>query len=223
MADAYVAQRCCAIFHSTWQSKPRSKSGRQNSQNRMTISTRPCLASVWSCATSPVCRRFMRTWIMEITDPSLYSRTKFAWQTTWGPTHIKTCSTGKFSMGRFSAQKRSWSSRGDAQRGHNHDADPWERAAGRDVTFQKCKCENGLRQLTGLEEALRQLKLLANVGRAKINLTPGAKYDGGMMADAQKLQDSMMYKNLRHEMELSCPLCRNCPLNTTHTRQVQSE
>lgn len=54
-----------------------------------------------------------------------------------------------------------------------------------------------------LEEALEPLKLLANVGRAKINLTPGAKMKPGMVADAKMLEDSMMREGRRDEVDLS--------------------
>lgn len=83
-------------------------------------------------------------------------------------------------------------------------AEPWQRAAGRELRFWQAQAreEKGLRRLTGLEEALEPLKLLANVGRAKINLTSGAENQPEMMADARKLEGSMMHKGLRHEMNL---------------------
>lgn len=62
--------------------------------------------------------------------------------------------------------------------------------------------EDDLPPLRGPEEALEPLKLRANVGRATINLTPGPKLDREMMADATKLQVSMMHEGLRHDLDL---------------------
>lgn len=87
---------------------------------------------------------------------------------------------------------------------HDLSAGPWERAAGRQLRFWQAQAreEKGLRRLAGLEEALEPLKLLANDGRAKTNLTPGAENHPEMMADARKLEGSMMHKGPRHEVNL---------------------
>lgn len=85
------------------------------------------------------------------------------------------------------------------------DAEPWERAAGRNFRSWPARGRElrGLPRISGLEEALEPLKLLAHVGRANINLTPGAGNDPEMVAVAEKLQDSMMHQGLRHEMDLT--------------------
>lgn len=91
----------------------------------------------------------------------------------------------------------------------DRDVEPWERANGRVLEFWR----HAISRLTlrGLEAALEPLKLLSNVGRATVNLTPGTQNDQVMMAVGKKLQDSMMHKGLRHEV---LP-CRGCALDAS--------
>lgn len=92
---------------------------------------------------------------------------------------------------------------GDVRRRHDNEqnAEPWERAAGRELTFGRYRREDGPPLPRGLEEALEPLKLLANVGKASINLTPEVEKYPEMVADAKKIQDSMMHEGLRHEID----------------------
>ena len=73
-----------------------------------------------------------------------------------------------------------------------------------------------------LEEALEPLKLLANVGRARINLTPEVGKHQEMLANSKKLEHSMMHEGLRRKIQLICPRCRLCSLSQVHTCQVRS-
>ena len=109
---------------------------------------------------------------------------------------------------------------------YDRSAEPWEQVA---VVCQGCggprhiywrlPSDNGPR---GLEAALEPLKLLANVGRARINLTPKMKKHQDMLADATKLQNSMMLKGLRHEIDMICTRCKLRPVSEVHTCQVPS-
>lgn len=102
---------------------------------------------------------------------------------------------------------------------YDQNAEPWEQTAVRGRIYWGLPRDDGPR---GLELALEPLKLLANVGRARINLTPEIKKHQDMLAYATKLQNSMMHEGLRHEIEMICTRCRLRPISEVHTCQVRS-
>lgn len=84
----------------------------------------------------------------------------------------------------------------------NVDSELWEQAAGQELKSRRTSPGSGFKDTKGLEEALEPLKALKSVGRASINLTPGAKENLQMVADAKMLEDSMMNKCRRDEVDL---------------------
>lgn len=86
----------------------------------------------------------------------------------------------------------------------------WEQAAGRELKSRRVLPGSGFKDTKGLEEALEPFKLLSNVGRAKINLTPGAKKKPEMVADAKMLEYSMMHEGRRDEVDLVTYLMKRC-------------
>ena len=105
---------------------------------------------------------------------------------------------------------------------NDEDAASWERAAGRELIFWRYRSDDGRPRPRGLEEALEPLKLLANIGRARINLTPEVGKHQEMLADSKRLENSMVHEGLRCEIQLVCPRCRLCSLSQVHTCQVRS-
>ena len=105
---------------------------------------------------------------------------------------------------------------------NDKDAESWERAAGRELMFWRYRSDDIPPRSRGLEEALEPLKLLANVGRARINLTPEVGKHQEMLAESKKLEHSMMHEGLRHEIQLICPRCRLCSLSQVHIRKARS-
>lgn len=90
----------------------------------------------------------------------------------------------------------------------NVDSKLWEQAAGQELKSRRILSGSGFKDTKRLEEALEPFKLLANVGRAKINLTRGAKEKPEMVADAKMLEDSMMREGRRDEVDLVTYLMR---------------